>query len=117
MTVSAIWGEAADGATRERLERFARAAHTAFSMKREKIGLIGGSYYDVMPASNWHPDTLTRRLGPSYAEIDISLLEQACEQVTPGQVSGLLRRLKASGMRLTEDEQALQVVKASARVS
>jgi len=117
MTVTSIWGDAADGATRERLERFARVGHTAYSMKREKIGLIGGSYYDVMPASNWHPDTLTHRLGPSYAEIDISLLEQACEQVTPGQVSGLLRSLKASGMKLTEDEQALEVVKASAQAS
>ena len=117
MTVSAIWGDAAEGATRERLERFARAAHTAFAMKREKIGLIGGSYYEVMPASNWHPDVLTHKLGPAYVEVDISQLERACDQVTQGQVSGLLRSLKSSGMRLTEDEKALEVVKASARVS
>jgi len=69
------------------LERFARAAHTVFAMKREKIGLIGGCYYDVMPASNWHPDTLTGKLGPSYVEADISLLEEACDRVAPGQVT------------------------------
>jgi len=117
MTVSAIWGDAADGATRERLERFARAAHTAFAMKREKIGLIGGCYYEVMPASNWHPDVLTQRLGPAYTEVDMSELVKACDEVTPGQVSGLLRRLKASGMALTEDPEQLEAVKASARVS
>jgi hypothetical protein len=73
MSVTAVWGDPDDKVTRERLECMARAAHTAFSMKREKIGLVGGAYYDVMPASNWHPDVLTHRLGPSYVEIDLSL--------------------------------------------
>lgn len=117
MSVAALWGDPDDMITRERLERFGRAAHVPFAMKREKIGLIGGAYYDVMPASNWHADTLTGKLGPSYAEIDISLLERACEQVTAGQVSGLMRRLKASGIAVTEDEDAQDVVRASARVS
>jgi hypothetical protein len=117
MSVTAVWGDPDDKVTRERLECMARAAHTAFSMKREKIGLVGGAYYDVMPASNWHPDVLTHRLGPSYVEIDLSLLERECEKVTPGQVSGLLRRLSASGMNVTAEEGALDIVRSSARVS
>jgi len=117
MSVSAIWGDPDDEDTRERLERFARAAHTAFAMKREKIGLIGGSYYDVMPASNWHPDVLTHRLGPSYVEADISLLEEACDRVAPGQVTALVRRLKSSGMQVADDEASAQVIRASARVA
>jgi hypothetical protein len=117
MAVSAIWGDPDEEAARERLERFARVAHTAFAMKREKIGLIGGSYYDVMPASNWHPDVLTHRLGPSYVEADISLLEEACERVAPGQVTALVRRLKASGMNVSEDEASIDVIRASARVA
>jgi hypothetical protein len=86
-------------------------------MKREKLGLIGGSYYDVMPASNWHPDVLTGRLGPSYVEVDISLLEEAAGRVATGQVTELVRKLKDSGMRLAEDEAALETIRASARVS
>jgi L-fucose isomerase-like protein len=117
LRVSAIWGDPDDPATRERLERFARASHTVFAMKREKIGLIGGSYYDVMPASNWHPDILTNRLGPSYAEVEISLLERACESVTNAEVAGLVRRLKNTGMRVFEGEQSLEAIRMSARVS
>jgi L-fucose isomerase-like protein len=117
MTVSAIWGDPEDELTRERLERFARVAHTPFAMKREKIGLIGGSYYDVMPASNWHPDVLTNRLGPSYVEADISLLEEACERVAPGQVTALVRKLKSSGMNVAEDDESVEVIRASARVA
>ena len=113
----AIWGEPGDAATQERLERFARAAHTVFAMKREKIGLIGGSYYEVMPASNWHPDVLTSRIGPAYTEADISLLVRAQEEVKNAEVTGLMRRLSNSGMRLPSDEKSLEVIKASARVS
>lgn len=116
-SVTAIWGEPDDAVTTERLERFARAAHTAFAMKREKIGLIGGSYYDVMPASNWHPDVLTHRLGPSYVEIDISLLDEAVGRVAPGQVTELVNRLKSAGMEVTEDAVGHEAVRASARVS
>ena len=116
-SVAAIWGDPADEGTVERLERFARAAHTVFAMKREKIGLIGGSYYDVMPASNWHPDTLTSKLGPSYVEADMSLLEEACDRVAPGQVTALVSKLKASGMKVADDEAAAEVIRASARVS
>jgi len=115
--VAAIWGDPGEEATAERLERFARAAHVAFAMKREKIGLIGGSYYDVMPASNWHPDTLTSRLGPSYVEADMSLLLEACDRVAPGQVTALVRRLKSSGMEVAEDEAASEVIRSSARVA
>ena len=86
-------------------------------MKREKIGLIGGSYYDVMPASNWHPDILTSRLGPSYTELDMTLLVRALDEVTNAEVSGLLRRLKNSGMRVFEGENSLDVIRMSARVS
>lgn len=115
--VAAIWGDPGDAATRERLELFARPAHAAFAMKREKIGLVGGSYYDVMPASNWHPDTLTGRLGPSYVEIDMSLLERACAQVTDARVSSLLEQLEASGFTLEQGEAARDVIGSSARVS
>ncbi|MHB8896073.1 MAG: hypothetical protein ACYC99_12980 [Candidatus Geothermincolia bacterium] len=116
-SVTAIWGDPEDAAAIERLERFARAAHTVFALKREKIGLIGGSYYDVMPASNWHADTLTHRLGPSYVEIDMSLLQEAVERVAPGQVTALVRRLTALGMHVTQDSVGLDAVRASARVS
>ena len=117
LRVEPIWGDPDDPDTAEMLQRFARAAHTAFAMKREKIGLIGGSYYDVMPASNWHPDVLTASLGPSYAELDISLLERECESVTAAEISGLVRRLRSAGMRVAEDDGSLSAVKASARVS
>lgn len=116
-TVTAVWGPPDEADTRERLERFARAAHTVFAMRREKIGLIGGSYYDVMPASNWHPDVLTHRLGPSYVEIDMSLLMEAVDRVAPGQVTALVRRLNSVGMDVTEGEKDLEAVRASARVS
>lgn len=115
--VAAVWGDPGEAATIERLERFARAAHTVFAMKREKIGLIGGSYYDVMPASNWHPDVLTSRLGPAYVEVDISLLERALEEVTNAEVAGLVRRLKNSGMRVFEGENSLEAIRMSARAS
>jgi len=117
LRVAAIWGDPDAASTIEQLERFARAAHTVFAMRREKIGLIGGSYYDVMPASNWHPDVLTNRLGPAYMEADISLLERELEGVTNAEVSGLLRRLKNSGVRLPDDEGSLEVIGKSARVS
>ncbi len=116
-SVAAIWGDPEQADTMERLERFARAAHTVFAMKREKIGLLGGSYYDVMPASNWHPDTLTGRLGPSYVEIDISALEAACGHVAPERQTALLRRLKSSGMKVADDEGSVAVIRESARVS
>lgn len=115
--VASIWGDPDDPMALERVQRFARAAHTVFAMKREKIGLIGGSYYDVMPASNWHPDTVTSKLGPSYVEADISLLERECESVTNAEVSALMRRLKDSGMRLAGDEESLEDIRSSARVS
>lgn len=117
MSVTSVWGDPADPAALERLERFARAAHTVFAMRREKIGLIGGSYYEVMPASNWHPDTLTSRLGPSYTEIDMSLLVRELDQVSAAQINGLVRRLAGAGMKLPGDEASLDVVKRSARVS
>jgi hypothetical protein len=116
-SVTAIWGEPGQHDTTERLERFARAAHTVFAMKREKIGLVGGSYYDVMPASNWHPDTVTSKLGPSYIEIDMSLLTEAVDRVAPGQVTALVRRLRSSGMQVFDDDASIESVKASARVS
>lgn len=116
-SVAAIWGDPEDPGTVERLERFARAAHAVFAMKREKIGLVGGSYYDVMPASNWHPDTLTSRLGPSYVEVDISQLEEAVGRVTPGQVSALAGELKSSGISVAGDQASVGAIKASARVS
>lgn len=117
LKVAAVWGDPDDPAALERLERFARAAHAVFAMKREKIGLIGGAYYDVMPASNWHPDILTSRLGPSYTELDMTLLVRAQEEVTNAEVSGLLRRLKNSGMRVFEGENSLDAIRMSARVS
>lgn len=117
LKVASIWGDPADEATLERLERFARAAHTVFAMRREKIGLIGGSYYEVMPASNWHPDMLTSRLGPSYAEVDMSMLLRATEEVTPSQVGALVRRLRDLGMSLPSEDKEVEVVRASARVS
>ncbi|RJP31017.1 MAG: hypothetical protein C4536_08760 [Actinobacteria bacterium] len=115
--VGVVWGDPEDRAALERLERFVRAAHTVFAMRREKIGLIGGSYYDVMPASNWHPDVLSSRLGPAYMEADISLLERAMAEVTNAQVSTLLRRLKNSGMKVVGDDASLDIIRKSARVS
>lgn len=117
LKVAAIWGGPEDPEALERLLKFARAAHTLFAMKREKIGLIGGSYYDVMPASNWHPDVLTSRLGPSYTELDMSLLVRVLEEVSNAEVSGLVRRLKNSGMRVFEGENSLEAIRMSARVS
>ncbi|MBU1672294.1 MAG: hypothetical protein KKF41_11030 [Actinobacteria bacterium] len=117
LKVASIWGDPADADTLERLERFARSAHTAFAMKREKIGLVGGSYYEVMPASNWHPDTLTSSLGPAYAEVDISMLQTAMDDVTPSQVGALVRRLRDLGMQLPSEEGPVEAIRASARVS
>ncbi len=117
MSVAAVWGDPEDPAALERLERFARAAHTVFAMRREKIGLIGGSYYEVMPASNWHPDTLTSRLGPSYTEIDMSLLVRELDNVSGAEITGLVRRLTNAAMKLPDDEASLDVVKQSARVA
>jgi hypothetical protein len=115
--VGVVWGDPGREETVERLERFVRAAHTAFAMRREKIALVGGSYYEVMPASNWHPDVLTGKLGPAYVEIDMKMLERAMGEVTNGQVGTLMRRLKNSGMKVEKGESALETVKASARVS
>ncbi len=42
-------------------------------MRREKIGVVGGAYAEVMPVSNWHPDILTAKLGPQC--IDLSITE------------------------------------------
>lgn len=117
VSVAAVWGDPDDPAALERLERFARAAHTVYAMRREKIGLIGGSYYDVMPASNWHPDTLTSRLGPAYAEIDMSQLTRELDDVGNAEVSGLVRRLGNAGMKMPADEGSLEVIRRSARVS
>lgn len=117
ISVAAVWGDPEDPAALERLERFARAAHTVFAMRREKIGLVGGSYYEVMPASNWHSDTLTSRLGPAYAEIDMSLLAREFDAVGNAAVNGLVRRLAGAGMKLPDDEASLEVIRRSARVS
>lgn len=117
LRVEAVWGDPGEVETVERLECFARAAHTVFAMRREKIGLIGGSYYDVMPASTWHPDVLTAQLGPSYMEADMSLLERALELVTNAEVGTLVRRLRNSGMAVAGDGESLEVIKKSARVS
>lgn len=115
--LAALWGDPESDETKEKLECFARAAHTMFAMKREKIGLIGGSYYDVMPASNWHPDVMTNRLGPSYVEIDMSMLVRAQQEVTNAEVSRLVGQLKKSGMNVEEDEKSMETIRKSARAS
>ena len=117
LKVAALWGDPDDAKALERVRCFAAAAYTVYAMKREKIGLIGGSYYDVMPASNWHPDVMTNRLGPSYVEADMSLLERECIAVTPSEISALIRRLIGSGMKVADDEASLETIKGSARVS
>lgn len=117
LKVAAIWGDPGEESTAERLQEFFRASHAVFAMKREKIGLIGGTYYDVMPASNWHPDVLTSRLGPSYMEADISLLERALDRVTNQEVGLLIRRLKDAGMQLPSDDESMDAIRKSARVS
>jgi hypothetical protein len=117
LKVTALWGDPDDDKALERVRCFAAAAHTVYAMKREKIGLIGGSYYDVMPASNWHPDALTNRLGPSYVEADMSLLERECASVTNAEALTLVRRLTGSGMKVADDATSLETIKASARVS
>lgn len=117
MHVSAVWGGPDDAETIERLECFARAAHTKFAMKKEKIGLVGGCYYDVMPASNWHPDIMTNRLGPSYVEIDMSLLQRAQGTVTKAETNALTAKLKSSGMRVAGDERSQEVIWKSAQAA
>lgn len=115
--VAAIWGSPDEKETPERLECFFRASHTVFAMRREKIGLIGGSYYEVMPASNWHPDVLTSRLGPSYAEMDMSLLKRAMDEVTNVEVGVVLGSIRKAGMKLPEDDLELDTIRMAARVS
>ncbi|MFA6448927.1 MAG: hypothetical protein WCX65_05660 [bacterium] len=115
--VAAVYGDPEDAATIERLQRFARAAHTVFSMKREKIGLVGGAYYDVMPASNWHPDTMTSRLGPSYTEIDMSLLVRETKKVPEADAKALVKQLESAGMKVAKDAKSMKKILASARVS
>ena len=107
LKVAAVWGDPDDPAALERLERFARAAHTVFAMKREKIGLIGGSYYEVMPASNWHPDVLTSRLGPSYTETRHVAARARAGGGDNAEVNGLVRRLENAGMRVSEGDESL----------
>ncbi|HOX27663.1 MAG TPA: hypothetical protein PLQ76_00765 [bacterium] len=117
LRVSAIWGDPDSRGTKDQLDCFVSAAHTAFAMKREKIGLVGGCYYDVMPASNWHPDTMTNRLGPSYVEIDMSLLGRAFKQVTDAETASLIREFGKKGMRIAGDAKSLKSIKMSARAS
>ena len=115
--VAPIAGDPADPATIESLNTFAAAAHTVFAMKREKIGLVGGAYYDVMPASNWHPDTLTNRLGPSYTEIDMSMLVRETKNTTDAEADALLRTLKKTGMTIASDANSQKTLRMSAKAS
>ncbi len=117
LKVTSIWGDPDDEETLERLQCFGHATHVAFAMKHEKIGLIGGSNYDGMPAGNWHPDVLTSKLGPSYMEIDITVLERALESVRPVEAGALVRRLSNAGMKLPDEDRSMDIIRESARVS
>lgn len=79
-------------------------------MKREKIGLVGGAY-EVMPASNWHPDILTSKLGPQYTDLSITELIEFHKNVKANEINELIKELKGKGFQIDEDEDSLSKIR------
>ena len=114
---TAIFAQPDSQRSRDQLDAFAAVAHTRRAMKQEKIGLIGNSYIKAMPASNWHPDILTSKLGPRFADISITRLLQECDNCKECEVDDLLVELKQAGISMASDDSSTEANRKAARVS
>jgi len=112
-----IYGQPEDVKVQNKLEIWSKAVHTLHAMRREKIGLVGGAYTEVMPASNWHPDILTSRLGPQYVDLSMTELIKLHKGVKENEIDELIQELKEKGFRIDEDEKSLSKIRKAAAAS
>ena len=105
-----LYGSPKDKKVQNKLEIWSKASHALRAMKREKIGLVGGAY-EVMPASNWHPDILTSKLGPQYTDLSITELIKFHKNVKANEINELIKELKGKGFQIDEDEDSLSKIR------
>ena len=117
VSVYTIYGSPKDKEVRGRLEIWSKVVHTLRAMRREKIGLVGGAYTEVMPASNWHPDILTSKLGPQYVDISIAELVKSHRGVKKNEIDEVIQELKEKGFQVDEDKDSLSKIRQAAAAS